>query len=99
MLERVGCGVCLVTPAPSKTRLRRMEAESQGSAGGFSTCSGVGARQSRIVRSARNRASRGRAPSAYSAPESARMWEPGAAFASEIGKSRSEAPLAHPRPG
>lgn len=67
--------------------------------GGFSAYSGIGGRQSRLIRAARDSASRGRVRSASSAPESARVSEPDTTLASDLGKSLSVAPLAHSRLG
>lgn len=87
LLERIGPGVVwLITPAPSKARLRCVEAAGQGGAG-VERRRPLGLQWSWCPPASRGTAPLGVGPSVYSVRESARLSEPGAAHSSKVGES------------
>lgn len=97
LLERVGQGVWLITPTPSKAKLRRMEAAGAGGAG-VERGRPLGLPWGWCPPACRGAAPLGVGPSAYCPGERAIVGTWSAALIG-IGKSLCGASLTNPRPG
>lgn len=96
-LERLGRGVWLITPAPSKARPRRMEATGQGDAGaerGARAASrpGMGSEPARSPLAEPRLSGWGPLPTLSGRARG--LSDPGAAHSSDVGKCPCSAPLA-----